>query len=65
MSAGGIRRACRDEFVENEDLPNTTNPDDWARISGRKGERIAFIRTLTGPSGASRAVPLGDLAFGD
>ena len=35
-----------DEFKENEDLPNTTNPDDWARISGKKGERIVYIRTL-------------------
>ena len=34
------------EFAENEDLPNTTNPDDWARISGKKGERIVYIRTL-------------------
>ena len=34
------------EFKEHEDLPNTTNPDDWARISGKKGERIVFIRTL-------------------
>ncbi|TDD65005.1 proteasome ATPase [Jiangella aurantiaca] len=38
--------ACFDEFKENEDLPNTTNPDDWARISGKKGERIVYIRTL-------------------
>jgi len=38
--------AVVDEFKENEDLPNTTNPDDWARISGKKGERIVFIRTL-------------------
>ncbi|WP_411282711.1 NADH-ubiquinone oxidoreductase-F iron-sulfur binding region domain-containing protein [Lapillicoccus sp.] len=38
--------ACVDEFKENEDLPNTTNPDDWARISGKKGERIIYIRTL-------------------
>ncbi|MFP5308539.1 MAG: proteasome ATPase [Actinomycetes bacterium] len=38
--------AIRDEFRENEDLPNTTNPDDWARISGKKGERIVYIRTL-------------------
>lgn len=47
-----------DEFSENEDLPNTTNPDDWARISGKKGERIVYIRTLvTGKnSGASRAI---------
>lgn len=38
--------ACLDEFRENEDLPNTTNPDDWARVSGKKGERIVYIRTL-------------------
>ncbi|MGZ4459752.1 MAG: proteasome ATPase [Nocardioidaceae bacterium] len=45
-------QACVDEFKENEDLPNTTNPDDWARISGKKGERIVFIRTLiTGKQG--------------
>ncbi|MFL6175276.1 MAG: proteasome ATPase, partial [Ornithinibacter sp.] len=49
--AGGLRvghlmQACVDEFKENEDLPNTTNPDDWARISGKKGERIVYIRTL-------------------
>jgi proteasome-associated ATPase len=45
--------ACVDEFKENEDLPNTTNPDDWARISGKKGERIVYIRTLvTGGKGA-------------
>jgi len=41
-----LRTACLDEFKENEDLPNTTNPDDWARISGKKGERIVFIRTI-------------------
>ena len=51
MGEKGIRvqhvlSACIDEFRENEDLPNTTNPDDWARISGKKGERIVFIRTL-------------------
>jgi proteasome-associated ATPase len=40
--------AIRDEFKENEDLPNTTNPDDWARISGKKGERIVYVRTLIG-----------------
>jgi proteasome-associated ATPase len=44
--------ACVDEFKENEDLPNTTNPDDWARISGKKGERIVYIRSLvSGKSG--------------
>jgi proteasome-associated ATPase len=41
-----VLEACTAEFRENEDLPNTTNPDDWARISGKKGERIVFIRTL-------------------
>ncbi len=45
-----------DEFAENEDLPNTTNPDDWARISGKKGERIVYIRTLvTGKSSSAVA----------
>ena len=39
-------KSVREEFKENEDLPNTTNPDDWARISGRKGERIINVRTL-------------------
>ncbi|MEG3613799.1 proteasome ATPase [Isoptericola haloaureus] len=43
--------ACVDEFQENEDLPNTTNPDDWARISGKKGERIVFIRTISKKKG--------------
>src|SRR6266571_233554 len=43
-----LYRAIRDEFKENEDLPNTTNPDDWARISGKKGERIVYVRTLLG-----------------
>ena len=38
--------SVRQEFKEHEDLPNTTNPDDWARISGKKGERIVFVRTL-------------------
>lgn len=48
-----LLQACVDEFKENEDLPNTTNPDDWARISGKKGERIVYIRTLvTGKQGA-------------
>ncbi len=46
LRVGHLLQACVDEFKENEDLPNTTNPDDWARISGKKGERIVFIRTL-------------------
>lgn len=41
-----LLQACLDEFHENEDLPNTTNPDDWSRISGKKGDRIVFMRTL-------------------
>lgn len=54
-------QACVDEFHENEDLPNTTNPDDWARISGKKGERIVFIRTIvqerkSGAHAASRTI---------
>jgi proteasome-associated ATPase len=48
--------AIRDEFKENEDLPNTTNPDDWARISGKKGERIVYVRTLLGHDGDGRQV---------
>ncbi len=49
--------SVREEFKENEDLPNTTNPDDWARISGRKGERIINVRTLmTGMSRNERSI---------
>jgi proteasome-associated ATPase len=47
-----LMQACVDEFKENEDLPNTTNPDDWARISGKKGERIVYIRTLISGKGS-------------
>jgi proteasome-associated ATPase len=47
-----LTASCVDEFKENEDLPNTTNPDDWARISGKKGERIVYIRTLVTGKGA-------------
>ena len=43
---GHLLDACRAEVRENEELPNTTNPDDWARVSGRRGERIVFLRTL-------------------
>ena len=46
LRANDLFESIRQEFRENEDLPNTTNPDDWARISGKKGERIIFIRTL-------------------
>ncbi|CAN5614151.1 proteasome ATPase [soil metagenome] len=54
-----LSAACVDEFRENEDLPNTTNPDDWARLSGKKGERIVYIRTLVSGgkgSDAGRAI---------
>jgi proteasome-associated ATPase len=52
-----LMQAVRDEFAENDDLPNTTNPDDWARISGKKGERIVFIRTMnTSSTESSRGV---------
>jgi proteasome-associated ATPase len=54
--------AISQEFREHEDLPNTTNPDDWARISGKKGERIVYVRTLIEGEGESRtieAVPPG------
>jgi proteasome-associated ATPase len=46
ITAEDLIKSVREEFKENEDLPNTTNPDDWARISGRKGERIINVRTL-------------------
>jgi proteasome-associated ATPase len=52
-----LLEAVNDEFKENEDLPNTTNPDDWARISGRKGERIINVRTLmTGINRKERSI---------
>ena len=57
---GGARGVCttdliesiKQEYKEHEDLPNTTNPDDWAKISGKKGERIVFIRTLVNEQSA-------------
>jgi proteasome-associated ATPase len=60
---GGARGVCTDdllasikqEYKEHEDLPNTTNPDDWAKISGKKGERIVFIRTLVSEAKADGA----------
>jgi len=57
IKAEDLESAVREEFKENEDLPNTTNPDDWARISGRKGERIINVRTLiTGISRKERTI---------
>ena len=55
--------AVVEEFHEHEDMPNTTNPDDWARISGRKGERITFIRTIVADKngrGKSLTTPAGE-----
>jgi proteasome-associated ATPase len=49
-------RAIREEFKEHEDLPNTTNPDDWAKISGKKGEKIVHLRTINGGPGDSRQI---------
>ncbi len=46
ISVDDLKTAIREEYRENEDLPNTTNPDDWAKISGRKGEKIVNIRAL-------------------
>ena len=46
MRTSDLLAAITQEFREHEDLPNTTNPDDWARISGKKGERIVYVRTL-------------------
>lgn len=60
LSVDHLLTACVEEFKENEDLPNTTNPDDWARISGKKGERIVYIRTIIqgkdGTKGPGRSI---------
>lgn len=49
-------RAIREEFKEHEDLPNTTNPDDWAKIAGKKGEKIVHVRTISGGPAESRQI---------
>ena len=51
-----LLNAVREEFKENEDLPNTTNPDDWAKIAGKKGERIVSVRPLTSESKQKQSV---------
>ncbi len=56
LKAEDLLRAIREEFKEHEDLPNTTNPDDWAKIAGRKGEKIVHIRTITAGSSESREI---------
>jgi len=58
-----LLNAVQEEFKENEDLPNTTNPDDWARISGTKGEKIINIRTLVG-SKTPKLRPIEDITPG-
>ncbi len=56
LRTGDLLEAITQEFKEHEDLPNTTNPDDWARISGKKGERIVYVRTLIEGDGESRTI---------
>ena len=56
IQTGDLLTAIKQEFREHEDLPNTTNPDDWAKISGKKGERIVYVRTLISGSDESRMV---------
>src|SRR5262249_12547863 len=46
LTAEDLLMAVREEFKENEDLPNTTHPDDWAKIAGKKGERIVSVKSL-------------------
>jgi len=56
LKADDLIRAIREEFKEHEDLPNTTNPDDWAKIAGKKGEKIIHVRTITAGSTESRRI---------
>ncbi len=56
LTQADVLRAIREEFKEHEDLPNTTNPDDWAKISGKKGEKIVHVRTITAGSAESRQI---------
>jgi proteasome-associated ATPase len=56
IRADDLMRAVREEFKEHEDLPNTTNPDDWAKIAGKKGEKIIHVRTITAGSTESRRI---------
>jgi len=64
LTTDNVLAAVREEFKENEDLPNTTNPDDWAKIAGKKGERIVYIKSLVGhaskpPRSVENVVPTG------
>jgi len=63
VSTQDMLDSIRQEYKEHEDLPNTTNPDDWAKISGKKGERIVFIRTLVNEGKAAAAALAGGRAI--
>jgi proteasome-associated ATPase len=56
LRSDDLIRAIREEFKEHEDLPNTTNPDDWAKVAGKKGEKIIHIRTISGGPAESRQI---------
>jgi proteasome-associated ATPase len=58
-----LLRGVREEFKENEDLPNTTNPDDWAKIAGKKGERIVYVKPLMG-EGKDKTRPVERITTG-
>ena len=65
VGADDLLAAVREEFKENEDLPNTSNPDDWAKIAGRKGERIVYVKVLTTEVRAEeKAKPMQKVATG-
>jgi proteasome-associated ATPase len=65
VSRDDVEAAVREEFKENEDLPNTSNPDDWAKIAGRKGERIVYVKVLTSDIRKDeRAKPVERIATG-
>jgi proteasome-associated ATPase len=56
LKISDLLAAIKQEFTEHEDLPNTTNPDDWAKISGKKGERIVYVRTLIEGDGEGKSI---------
>jgi len=56
LRSDDLIRAIREEFKEHEDLPNTTNPDDWAKVAGKKGEKIVHIRTISGGPADARQI---------
>ena len=56
LRADDLIRAIREEFKEHEDLPNTTNPDDWAKVAGKKGEKIVHLRTISGGPSEARQI---------